>query len=241
MESIERRYRPRLFQALKMHLIVTVLGVLLVVLMILFRGMYAAVLEDPLAVGLALLGVCLIVGAVVLAVDIVRFKKHSPREIGLTEEVLQVELPNGRRLETKWANIQSGATRHLIWMIVTSDETIAFSIAGLTYREQGELGQAIADMVARSAAGHGRASYKGALDRLDAWGDLVWAARSKKAAGRLADKLLETIAEDEVPDRPGRREPRVNKRRPKPYQNLTRPRREMREIPHRSKYKKKAA
>ncbi len=96
-------------------------------------------------------------------------------------------------------------------------------------------------LVARSAAGHGRASYKGALDRLDAWGDLVWAARSRKAAERLADKLLETIAEDEVPDRPGRREPRVNKRRPKPYQNLTRQRREMREIPHRSKYKKKAA
>ncbi len=96
-------------------------------------------------------------------------------------------------------------------------------------------------LVARSGAPPARVSYKGALDKLDAWADLVWAARSKTAARILVDKLLETIAEDEVPDRPGRREPRAVKRRPKPYQNLTKPRGEMKEIPHRSKYKKKTA
>ena len=96
-------------------------------------------------------------------------------------------------------------------------------------------------LVARSGADPARASYKGALDRLDAWGDMVWAARSKRAARLLADKLLETIAQDEVPDRPGRREPRAKKRRPKPYQNLTKPRDKMKEIPHRNKYKKEAA
>ena len=96
-------------------------------------------------------------------------------------------------------------------------------------------------LVARSGADPARASYKGALDRLDAWGDMVWAVRSKKAAALLVDKLLDTIADDPVPDRPGRREPRVTKRRPKPYQNLTKPRDKMKEIPHRSKYKKKAA
>ena len=96
-------------------------------------------------------------------------------------------------------------------------------------------------LVARSGAPPERASYKGALDKLDAWADLVWAARSRTAARLLVDKLLETIADDEVPDRPGRREPRAVKRRPKPYQNLTKPRKKMKEIPHRSKYKKKAA
>ena len=40
--------------------------------------------------------------------------------------------------------------------------------------------------------------------------------------------LLQTIAADPVPLRPNRVEPRARKRRPKPYQWLTRPRRRMR-------------
>ena len=51
-------------------------------------------------------------------------------------------------------------------------------------------------------------------------------------------RLLEIIAQDQVPDRPGRREPRAVKRRPKPFQKLNRPRHLMKEMLHRSKYRK---
>ena len=53
----------------------------------------------------------------------------------------------------------------------------------------------------------------------------------------LAD-LLTVIADDPVPERPGRSEPRARKRRPKPYPLLNKPRRQFKEIPHRSRYRK---
>jgi hypothetical protein len=49
---------------------------------------------------------------------------------------------------------------------------------------------------------------------------------------------LEIIARDQVPERPGRRAPRAVKRRPKPYQLLNRPRHRMKELQHRSQYRK---
>jgi hypothetical protein len=55
---------------------------------------------------------------------------------------------------------------------------------------------------------------------------------------RLATDLVELIAEGQVPGRPLRREPRAVKRRPKPHQWLNKPRHEMAEISHRSRYKK---
>jgi len=54
------------------------------------------------------------------------------------------------------------------------------------------------------------------------------------------DELLEAIASVMNPQRPGRREPRAKKRRPKTHQLLTQPRREFKEIPHRDKYRKAA-
>lgn len=48
-------------------------------------------------------------------------------------------------------------------------------------------------------------------------------------------RLYQLIAEKIVPERPGRREPRVVKRRPKNYQRMTKPRHEMLETPHRGK------
>lgn len=63
-------------------------------------------------------------------------------------------------------------------------------------------------------------------------------ARSKKKQGQLIARLLEVIAQDQVPERSGRREPRAVKRRPKPYQLLNRPRHQMKELQHRSKYRK---
>jgi hypothetical protein len=44
------------------------------------------------------------------------------------------------------------------------------------------------------------------------------------------------IADDPVPDRPGRREPRAVKRRPKPYPRLTSHRGQFMEIQHQNRY-----
>jgi hypothetical protein len=44
------------------------------------------------------------------------------------------------------------------------------------------------------------------------------------------------LASDEVPARPGRREPRAVKRRPKPFPLLSQHRRRFKEIRHRNRY-----
>jgi hypothetical protein len=82
------------------------------------------------------------------------------------------------------------------------------------------------------------ASFKGTLDRINEWLPVLLAATSASIRRRLVEDLLELVAEDQVPYRPFRREPRAVKRRPKPYQLLNRPRHQMTEIPHRSRYKK---
>lgn len=48
--------------------------------------------------------------------------------------------------------------------------------------------------------------------------------------------LLNTIAANQTPQRPGRVEPRARKRRPKNYPLLTKPRKQFKEIPHRNRY-----
>ncbi len=69
-----------------------------------------------------------------------------------------------------------------------------------------------------------RLSFKGTLDALQAWAD-----RARRGGRRHARRaLLARIANDQVPLRPGRREPRARKRRPKDYQLLNRPRKLMR-------------
>ena len=83
-----------------------------------------------------------------------------------------------------------------------------------------------------------RLSFKGTVDSLRQFSVAIAQARSKKRQNQLIAKLLEAIARDQVPHRPDRIEPRAVKRRPKPYQLLNRPRHLMKEIPHRSKYRK---
>jgi hypothetical protein len=83
-----------------------------------------------------------------------------------------------------------------------------------------------------------RLSFKGTVDSVRQFSLAISQARSKRKQNQLIIELLEVIARDEVPDRPGRIEPRAVKRRPKAYQLLNRPRKEMKEIPHRSKYRK---
>lgn len=70
-----------------------------------------------------------------------------------------------------------------------------------------------------------RLSFKGTVDTLRQWTPLF--APSMFAFKRARQELLRIIAADAVPLRPNRSEPRVRKRRPKPYQKLTRPRHEM--------------
>jgi len=60
----------------------------------------------------------------------------------------------------------------------------------------------------------------------------------RKTPGRW-EILLEMAADDLLPVRPNRREPRAIKRRPKNYQRLTAPRSLFQEVPHRHRTKKR--
>jgi hypothetical protein len=83
-----------------------------------------------------------------------------------------------------------------------------------------------------------RMSFKGAVDSLRQFSMAIAQVRSRNKQKQLLTQLLEVIARDKVPNRPGRREPRAVKRRPKNYDRLNRPRHLMREIPHRNNYRK---
>ena len=101
---------------------------------------------------------------------------------------------------------------------------------------------ALRALILESASEHqqelGRISFKGAADLLRQW--LPQAAARHEQPRKLAewyDELLEAIASVQNPLRPGRREPRAKKRRPKSYQLLTKPRHKFKEIPHRERYR----
>jgi len=74
-----------------------------------------------------------------------------------------------------------------------------------------------------------RLSFKGSVDTLRQWADTLNAASGKpREQARLFNQLLQILAEDIVPNRPNRAEPRVRKRRPKAYPLMTHPRRDYR-------------
>jgi len=81
-----------------------------------------------------------------------------------------------------------------------------------------------------------RLSFKGTVDSVRQFSVAIAQARSRKQQKQLITHLLEIIARDQVPDRPGRREPRAVKRRPKPFPLLNQPREQFQEIPHRNRY-----
>ena len=87
-----------------------------------------------------------------------------------------------------------------------------------------------------------RVSFKAGLQALRQWidGGILHPEPNEKPL-RLLSKFMDYIADRMVPDRPGRVEPRAVKRRPKPHQLLTKPRREMEVIPHRNRYHAKPA
>jgi hypothetical protein len=70
-----------------------------------------------------------------------------------------------------------------------------------------------------------RLSFKGSVDTLRQWTDTLNAAHDRpREQVRLFNHLLQILAEDRVPHRPGRADPRVRKRRPKAYPLMTHPR-----------------
>jgi len=91
----------------------------------------------------------------------------------------------------------------------------------------------IRTVMAQAAAGAGVAprtiSFKATLQVLEAFRPLIAAQAHRGAAHRAAlyQRVLRAIAVHRVADRPDRFEPRMAKRRPKRYDRLTRPRREI--------------
>jgi hypothetical protein len=79
-------------------------------------------------------------------------------------------------------------------------------------------------------------SFKASVQALRQWEPLLKSELSAQEQTRLMTLLCDSIAASVIHPRPGRREPRCKKRRSKIYQLLTKPRHEMQEIPHRSKY-----
>lgn len=71
-------------------------------------------------------------------------------------------------------------------------------------------------------------SFKGTMDTVRHWQHTIAAHRAGRPRQEALAAMLLLCAADLLPRRPGRTEPRVLKRRPKPYQYLTRPRRQMR-------------
>lgn len=98
---------------------------------------------------------------------------------------------------------------------------------------------AIRLLMFEAAKDHGqrprKISFKACLQALRQW------RPSPRKNDNHKTQLLQAIGTALWTRPPGRREPRCVKRRPKPYQLMTAPRNEMKEIPHRSRYRAKPA
>lgn len=100
----------------------------------------------------------------------------------------------------------------------------------------------IRSLMQHAAIRHGvalhRLSFKGTLDSLRHFADVIQAAAGRRRKqSELFDLMLRLIAKDQLPVRPGRHEPRAKKRRAKNYHLLTKPRHEMRVPSHRNRPK----
>lgn len=84
-----------------------------------------------------------------------------------------------------------------------------------------------------------RVSFAGSLSVARRYGEALLQTSSKRQRQRLMEEMFAVIASDLVPERPGRREPRAIKRRPKPYPLLTSHRHKFSEIGHRDNHYRK--
>lgn len=87
-----------------------------------------------------------------------------------------------------------------------------------------------------------RISFKGALDAAVEYSRAIdkIPVRYRNRRRRLYLEMLATIASDLVPERPDRREPRCQKRRPKAYPFMTKPRNKMKDAPKPWRRKKRS-
>lgn len=82
----------------------------------------------------------------------------------------------------------------------------------------------------------GRISFKGSLDTVRHWAAVIHASAGQpRKQSVLIARMLILIADDPVPERPQRSEPRAKKRRPKNYHLLTKPRHLVGNLPHRNR------
>jgi hypothetical protein len=88
----------------------------------------------------------------------------------------------------------------------------------------------------RHHVGLHRISFAGSLAAARRYGEALLQARSRRQRRLLKDQLFQVLAQDLVPERPGRREPRAVKRRLKPYPLLNKHRHRFREISHQKRY-----
>lgn len=72
-----------------------------------------------------------------------------------------------------------------------------------------------------------RISFKGSMDTLRHFGPVIAHARTRRQQIQLINDMLDVLAADLLPDRPHRVEPRHQKRRPKPFPFLIKPRGEL--------------
>jgi len=96
----------------------------------------------------------------------------------------------------------------------------------------------MAEAVALAGVEMERLSFKGTLDAIRQYTAAIAGARSQRKRQQLWEDLVANLVRDLVPLRPGRKEPRAVKRRPKPYPLLNKPRHQYKETPHRSRYRK---
>lgn len=83
-----------------------------------------------------------------------------------------------------------------------------------------------------------RISFKASIQALRQWEPQFHRqAASESERRRLLESLYEAIGARQITARPGRREPRCLKRRPKPFALLTTSRHQMTETPHRGRYR----
>jgi hypothetical protein len=83
-----------------------------------------------------------------------------------------------------------------------------------------------------------RVSFAGSLAAAKRFSEALLQTKSQTCRRQLETELFRVLAHDLVPDRPGRREPRAVKRRPKPYPRLMCHRHKFQEISHQNRYYK---